>query len=45
MSQVESVKLLTGRQLRELFPGSEIRSEWFGPFVKSFMVIQPAANV
>lgn len=44
MGQVESVKLLTGRQLRALFPGSEIRSEWFGPLIKSFMVIQSAAK-
>jgi hypothetical protein len=40
MASVESVNLLSVRQIRELFPGAELKYERIGPLVKSFMVIK-----
>jgi hypothetical protein len=40
MASVESVNLLTGRQMRELFPDAELQYERIGPFIKSFMVVK-----
>jgi hypothetical protein len=40
MASVESVNLLSVRQIRELFPDAELKYERIGPLVKSFMVIK-----
>jgi hypothetical protein len=39
MYHVESIKLLTAEQLQILFPEANLKKEWLGPFVKSFMAI------
>jgi hypothetical protein len=40
MAEIESVKLLTKRQMRELFPGAVVHTEWFAALPKSFMAIR-----
>jgi 2-polyprenyl-3-methyl-5-hydroxy-6-metoxy-1,4-benzoquinol methylase len=40
MKEVESVELLTKRQMLELFPSAVIHAERLGPFSKSFMAIR-----
>lgn len=37
---VRGIRLLTGREMRKLFPDATIKREWFGLFVKSFMAIR-----
>lgn len=40
MENVQSVHLLTINEMKLLFPDSEIRREYFGPFVKSIMAVK-----
>lgn len=40
MESIESVNLLTIRQMRELFPDATIHHERIGPLVKSIMVVK-----
>ncbi|HEY2470784.1 MAG TPA: class I SAM-dependent methyltransferase [Terracidiphilus sp.] len=37
---VESVRLMTSKELRVLFPGSRIIAEWFGGLIKSWIVLR-----
>jgi hypothetical protein len=43
-AEVEQVRLLTGRELRLLFPSARVYRERIGPFVKSFVMWEPPAT-
>lgn len=36
---VDEIRLLTAQEMRTLFPDAQLRREWLGPLVKSFMVV------
>lgn len=40
MRNIQTVVLLTARQMRALFPDAELSGERFGPFIKSLIVIK-----